>query len=71
MADKLVLKNVSIELPTNFKGNPNNSEIVEWLEYRLGARCDIKVSNPLCELDLCDCNISASEATLNGKQFTF
>lgn len=60
---KLNLKDVKIELPKYFNGNPDDVDIVEWLEYRFGARSDIRISNPLCNLELSDCVISVGEAT--------
>jgi hypothetical protein len=63
----LSLKNVKIELPNYFNGNPDEVDIVEWLEYRLGARSDIRIANPLCDLELSDCIISVSEAKIDGK----
>lgn len=68
---KLNLKDVKIELPKHFNGNPDDVDIVEWLEYRFGARSDIRIANPLCNLELSDCIISVGEAKIDGKPFVF
>ena len=68
---KLNLKDVKIELPNYFSGKPDEVDIVEWLEYRFGARSDIRITNPLCNLELNDCNISVGEAKIDGKPFVF
>lgn len=68
---KLNLKDVKIEMPKDFNGNPDDAEVVEWLEYRLGARSDIKLSNPLCDVELSDCVVSVGEAKIDGKPFVF
>jgi hypothetical protein len=68
---KLNLKDVKIELPKEFNGNPDDVDIVEWLEYKFGARSDIRIANPLCNLELSDCNISVGEAKIDGKPFVF
>ena len=68
---KLNLKDVEIEMPIGFNGNPNDAEVVEWLEYRLGARNDIRLSNPLCDIEISDCVISVGEAKIDGKPFVF
>jgi hypothetical protein len=66
---KLNLKDVKIELPNYFNGKPDEVDIVEWLEYRFGARADIRISNPLCNLELSDCSIYVGEAKIDGKPF--
>jgi len=68
---KLNLKDVKIELPKDFTGKPTNVDVVEWLEYRLGARYDIKFSNPLFEIELNDCQVSVGKAMIDGKPFVF
>ena len=68
---KLNLKDVKIELPKHFNGNPDDVDIVEWLEYRFGARSDIRIANPLCNLELSDCVICVGEAKIDGKPFVF
>jgi len=68
---KLNLKDVKIEMPKDFNGNPNDAEVVEWLEYRLGARSDIRLSNPLCDVEISDCVVSVGEAKIDGKPFVF
>ena len=68
---KFNLKDVKIELPKHFNGNPDDVDIVEWLEYRFGARSDIRIKNPLCNLELSDCVICVGEAKIDGKPFVF
>jgi len=68
---KLNLKDVKIEMPKDFNGNFNEVDFVEWLEYRLGARSDIRLSNPLCDVELSDCAVRAREAKIDGKSFVF
>jgi hypothetical protein len=68
---KLNLKDVKIEMPKDFNGNPNDAEVVEWLEYRLGARNDIQLSNPLCDIELSDCVVYVGKAEIDGKPFVF
>ena len=67
----LNLKDVKIEMPKDFNGNPTGIEFVEWLEYELGARSDIKLSNPLHTIELKDCKVSVSGAKIDGKHFVF
>ena len=67
----LTLKDVKIEIPNYFTIKPTDSDIVEWLEYNLGDRSDIKLLNPLIELELSDCKISVGNANINGKTFVF
>lgn len=71
MEARLSLKDVKIKMPKDFNGSPNDLDIVEWLEYRFGARCDIRLSNPLYEVELNDCDISIGEAKINDKPFIF
>jgi len=66
---KLSLKDLKIEMPLWFKGNPTENDLVEWLEYELGARADIKLSNPLQEIEIKDCKVSIGETKLDGKAF--
>jgi hypothetical protein len=68
---KLNLKDVKIEMPKEFNGNPDDVDIVEWLEYRFGARSDIRIANPLLNIELSDCIISVGEAKIDGKLFVF
>lgn len=68
---KLNLKDVKIEMPKDFNGNPNDAEVVEWLEYKLGTRSDIRLSNPLCDIELSDCVVCVGEAKIDGKPFVF
>ena len=68
---KLNLKDVKIELPNYFNGKPDEVDIVEWLEYRFGARSDIRIANPLYNLELSDCTISVGEDKIDGKPFVF
>lgn len=68
---QLNLKDLKIELPKHFSGNPDDVDFVEWLEYCLGARSDIRIANPLFNLELSDCNISIGEAKIDGKPFIF
>ena len=68
---KLTLKDVKIELPKHFTFNPTDVDIVEWLDYRFGSRCDVRLSNPLHELELSDCQISVGNASIDGKPFVF
>lgn len=69
--EKLNLKDVKIEMPKDFNGNPDDAEVVEWLEYRLGARSDIKLSNPLLDIELSDCVVFVGEANIDGNSFIF
>ena len=63
---KLTLKNVTITYPETFTGDPTDAQLVEWLEYGLGLRNDIELSNPLCEIELRDADIKVGEATIDG-----
>ena len=62
---KLILKDVKIEMPKEFNGNPDDVDIEEWLEYRFGARSDIRVANPLYNVELTDCIVYIGESNLN------
>ena len=64
---KLILKDVKIELPKDFKEDFNDAQFVEWLEYEFGACSSIAISNPLHKLELKDCNVQAGSATIDGK----
>ena len=64
---KLTLKNVTITYPATFTGDPTDAQLVEWLEYGLGLRNDIELSNPLCELELRDADIKVGQADIDGK----
>ena len=66
---KLKLKDVTIELPLWLEENPSDLDIVEWLEYNIGARSDIRLSNKLYNLDLSECIISINEASIDDKPF--
>ena len=68
---KLNLKNVKITFPEDFESNPTDSDVVEWMEYELGARSNISLSNPLVDLELKDCNVFVSETSINDKPFVF
>jgi hypothetical protein len=68
---KLNLKDVKIEMPKPLNGDPNEVDVVEWLEYIFGERSDIRIANPLCYLELRDCKISVDEAKIDGKPFVF
>ena len=68
---KFNLKDVKIELPKYFNGNPDDVDVIEWLEYCFGARSDIRIANPLYNLELSDCVISIGEAKIDGKPFVF
>jgi hypothetical protein len=58
---------MKITLPKELKTTPDDAEIVEWLEWGLGMRNDIKMSNPLVDTDLRDCEVSADECIIDGK----
>lgn len=66
---KLKLKDVKIEFPLWLEENPSDLDIVEWLEYNIGARFDIRLSNKLYNLDLSECIISINEASIDDKPF--
>lgn len=68
---KLEFKNIRIELPKDFNGNPTDAEFIEWLEYELGARSDIKLSNPLHTIELKDCKVSVGESKIDDEPFVF
>ena len=68
---KFNLKDLKIEIPKDFIGNPTDLDVVEWLEFRFGARNDIRLSNPLHEVELNDCQISVGRAMIDGKPFLF
>jgi len=68
---KLNLKDVKIEMPKYFNGKPCDVDIVEWLEYRFGARNDIRIANPLYNVELSDCVISVGEAKIDDNPFVF
>ncbi len=68
---KLNLKDVKIEMPKEFNGNPDDVDIVEWLEYKFGARSDIRMANSLYNVELSDCIISVDEVKIDGKPFVF
>lgn len=67
----LKLKDVKIKMPKDFNGSPSDLDIIEWLEYRFGARCDIRISNPLYDTELSDCEVSIGKAEIDGKAFIF
>ncbi len=64
---KLTIKNLKITFPKSLQVDPNEAEFVEWMEWELGLRHDIKVSNPLSEIELKDCGVSADEWIIDGK----
>ena len=67
---KLNLKDVKIEMPKEFNGRPDDVDIIEWLEYKFGARYDIRMNNPLYSVELSDCIISVGEVKIDGNSFT-
>ncbi len=68
---KLQLNNVKIDLPQGFDKDFDEVDLVEWLEWELGARSDIRLNNPLHDIELSDCNVSVGEAKIDGKNFKF
>ena len=64
---KLNLQDVKIALPKDFKSDITESQFIEWLEWVLGARQDIHNSNPLIDVELCDCEVKVGKAILDGK----
>ncbi len=68
---KINLKSVKITFPEDFESTPTDSEVVEWLEFELGARGDLSLSNPLVDLELKDCDVSVGDATVDNKPFVF
>lgn len=67
---KLILKDVKIIFPIKFNNVYTDSHFKEWLEYELGVKADISLSNPLHVIELKDCNISIKHAHINGKELT-
>lgn len=68
---KLKLKNVRIELPKDFNGNPTDSDMIEWIEYEIGMTSVISTANPLFEVDIKACSVWVGEMSVNGKLYTF
>lgn len=66
---KLNLEDFKLQLPNDFKGNFSQADFIEWLECQIGIRYryDISNDNPLCGIDISDCNISVGKATLDNE----
>ena len=63
---KLKLKDVKIEFPTNLR--INEADIIEWLEFRIGISSSIHMANPLSDYELSDVNISIEKCLLNDRE---
>lgn len=62
---KLSLKDVKIQLPADFATAFTEADLIEWLEWELGARFDIKQTNPLYEIELHDCKVTIGESKID------
>lgn len=64
---KLKINDLKIQLPSDFNGDFDDAQFVEWIEWELGKRFDIKMTNPLIDISLKDCEVSIGSALLNDK----
>lgn len=67
---KINLKGIKISFPSELENNFNEQDVVEWLEYNLGLRSDIRIKNQLYDIELSDCIITIENATINGKEIS-